>query len=311
MSCRPSLGFLAALGIALCTVLALSCYRAPKAPAHQEATPALPSPEVPPFSVKVVGNGPPLLLLPGLASPGAVWDTTVAHLQERYTLHVFTLAGFGGQPARPGLTLEEVRASLVRYIREQKLEKPVVIGHSLGGFMAYWLGATAPDSVGPLVAVDGLPFLAALVDPKATAASTRSQAEQLRAGFRGLSHEQFLAGVKAGVGRQATGPEHQAQVVAWCAPSDPGAVGNAMAELLTMDLRAEGKAIRSPVLLMAAVGGVPQEMQAAVRAEYEAQVASIPEHQVVFLEHARHFVMLDDPQAFFAALDDFLHRTGR
>jgi N-formylmaleamate deformylase len=311
MSRRPSPGVLAALGVGLCTVLTPSCNRAPKAPAHEEATSALPNPAVPPFSVRVVGKGPPLLLLPGLASPGAVWDTTVAHLQDRYTLHVFTLAGFGGQPARPGLTLEEVRASLVRYIQEQKLEKPVVIGHSLGGFLAYWLGATAPDSVGPLVAVDGLPFLAALVDPRATAVSMRSQADTLRAGFHGLSHEQFLTGLKAGVARQATGPEHQAQVVAWCAPSDPGAVGNAMAELMTMDLRAEGKAIVSPVLLLAAVGGVPEQMQARVRAEYEAQVASIPEHQVVFLEHARHFVMLDDPQAFFAALDDFLHRTGR
>lgn len=307
---RPlSLSVLSALGVAVAYSSAPACNRAPTPAAAHEAAAARPAP--PPFAVRVVGKGPPVLLLPGLASPGAVWDSTVAHLQERYTLHVFTLAGFGGQPPRPGLTLGEVRSSLVRYIADNHLEKPIVIGHSLGGFLVYWLASTSPDSVGPLVAVDGLPFLPALFDPMATSVSARAQAEQLRAAFHGMSHAQYVAGLTAGAEIQATGSEHQAQVVAWCAPSDPGFVGDAMAELLTTDLRASTHTIRSPLLLLGAVGGVPPAMQATVRAVYEGQVAPIADHQVLFLEHARHFVMLDDPQAFFQALDEFLHRATR
>jgi pimeloyl-ACP methyl ester carboxylesterase len=50
-----------------------------------------------------------------------------------------------------------VRAGIVDYVRDRKLEKPVVVGHSLGGFMVYLLGSSEPDLVGPLIAADGLP----------------------------------------------------------------------------------------------------------------------------------------------------------
>jgi N-formylmaleamate deformylase len=295
-----------ALALAFTLGLSLSCNRAPKPTASEAAVDAgiLPAP----FSVRVVGKGPPVLLIPGLASPGSVWDATVAHYQDRYTLHVFTLAGFGGQPPRPGLTLEAIRADVLGYIAQQGLSKPIIIGHSLGGFLAYWLGATAPGNVGPLVAVDGLPFLPALFDPKATAASVRSEALQFGARFRNMTHAQFVEGLRKGITIQATGAENQAQVVAWCAPSDPTAVGNAMAELLTTDLRPLLKDIRVPVLLLAAVGGIPADSQPAARSVYEDEVSSIPDHQVVFMD-ARHFIMLDDPKGFFAALDAFLAGT--
>ena len=51
------------------------------------------------FRVEVSGTGRPMILIPGLASAGAVWQTTVAHFATRYTCHVLTLAGFAGVPA--------------------------------------------------------------------------------------------------------------------------------------------------------------------------------------------------------------------
>ncbi|WP_197070533.1 alpha/beta fold hydrolase [Hymenobacter sp. DG25B] len=50
----------------------------------------------PSFTVRVVGKGQPVLLIPGLTCPGAVWDETVARYQSRYQCHVISLAGFGG-----------------------------------------------------------------------------------------------------------------------------------------------------------------------------------------------------------------------
>ena len=35
-------------------------------------------------------------------------------------------------------------------------------------------------------------------------------------------------------------------------------------------------------------------------------MAKVPEHQVVMAEHARHFIMLDDPAFLFATMDRFL-----
>ena len=43
--------------------------------------------------------GAPLVLIPGLASPGAVWDGTVRRLCVQRQCHVLTLAGFAGTPA--------------------------------------------------------------------------------------------------------------------------------------------------------------------------------------------------------------------
>ena len=62
----------------------------------------------PNFTVQVVGKGKPMLLIPGLTCPGAVWDETVAYYQKQYQCHIISLAGFGGNAgcsceACPGL----------------------------------------------------------------------------------------------------------------------------------------------------------------------------------------------------------------
>src|SRR5580658_5061967 len=98
----------------------------------------LPAADVAPFKALVTGSGPPMILIPGLASGGNVWDGTVAHFKDHYQCHVLTLAGFGGQPALDGPFLEKVRDGIVKYIQEQKLNHPILIGHSLGGMMVYW-----------------------------------------------------------------------------------------------------------------------------------------------------------------------------
>jgi N-formylmaleamate deformylase len=54
------------------------------------------------FAVEVSGHGPPLVLIPGLASPGQVWRTTVEHYRSDHRLHVLTLAGFAGRAPSPG-----------------------------------------------------------------------------------------------------------------------------------------------------------------------------------------------------------------
>src|SRR5262245_42906565 len=119
------------------------------------------SAEPPAFRVEVTGSGPAMLLLPGLNSPGAVWDGVVDHFKDRYTCHVVTLAGFAGQPPLSKPSLATVRDGILAYLNEHRLDRPVVVGHSLGAFLAFWLAATAPERIGPVIAVDGVPFLPA------------------------------------------------------------------------------------------------------------------------------------------------------
>jgi hypothetical protein len=83
----------------------------------------------PSFVVKVTGQGRPIIFIPGLSCAGAVWDGSVAYLKDRYECHVLTLAGFAGQPRIEPPFLESVCKDLAKYIREHKLDHPVIVGH--------------------------------------------------------------------------------------------------------------------------------------------------------------------------------------
>src|SRR5436190_21338089 len=83
------------------------------------------------ISVTVTGSGRPMILIPGLACGGNVWDATVAHFKNTYECHVVTISGFAGQPAVSDASVATVIEELKSYIRDKKLQRPIIIGHSL------------------------------------------------------------------------------------------------------------------------------------------------------------------------------------
>jgi pimeloyl-ACP methyl ester carboxylesterase len=265
------------------------------------------------FTVTVTGIGNrPMILIPGLLSSGQVWDGVVHHFSSRYRLHVLTIAGFAGVPPVGGALLPRVRDELVAYIRANGLDQPVLVGHSLGGFLALWVASTAPDAIGPVVLVDGVPFQPALSDPAATAAGMEPLAERMRAMYRSMSPQQIGQQSGTALARMISDPAKIATVAAWAGRSDGGAVGQALYELMTTDLREEVRKIRSDVLLVAAVkrvASMPERLGAALGA-YEGQVAGVPRHQVVAAREALHFVMLDDAPFLLASMDEFLARAS-
>ncbi len=261
----------------------------------------------PSFTVTRIGQGRPMILIPGFLSSGDVWSGTVSHFKDRYECHVLTLAGFAGQPAVPPPFLQTVRDDVLRYIEERKLDHPVIVGHSLGGFLAFWIAATAPDAVGPLVAVDGVPFLPALMDPSATAQSSAPKADPIRKLYGSFTREQLAAQSRRVFAVGIKDPGQVETATGWSATSDPATAGAAIYEVMTADLRQQIAAIKSPVLLLAAADFAPD---AASRKElassYEAQVAKVPQARVVLAERARHFIMLDDPAFLLSTMDAFL-----
>lgn len=265
------------------------------------------------FSVKVTGKGRPMLLIPGLSCAGQVWDGTVAHFQDRYECHVVTLAGFGGQPAvdtvAKGPMLEKVRDALAAYIRERKLERPVLTGHSLGAFMSFWIAAQHPDLAGPVIAVDGVPFFPALANPKATPESMQSLARGMRSMRSTQTAEQAAFGLRLFLRPMLTREADFETVSAWSVKSDPQAVGQALYELMMVDLRPLVASIRAPVLLIGATAkaGTP-EQQEELQKSYRAQVAGIPRHEVIFAPAARHFVQYDEPDFLFREMERFLNK---
>src|SRR2546423_1192999 len=93
-----------------------------------------------PFAVRVVSSGPPIIFIPGLACSGDVWNSTVEHFSKTHQCHVLTLAGFAGQPPADGPFMNRNVKAIGEYIREKKLDHPVIVGHSIGGFLTYLIG---------------------------------------------------------------------------------------------------------------------------------------------------------------------------
>jgi len=259
------------------------------------------APAVAPFTVTVTGHGPPILFLPGLSSPGSVFDDAVAHLAAHHTCHVFTLAGFAGvPPVPPGAFLTTERDAIVDYVRANHLERPVVVGHSLGGFLAYAIALRAPREIAGVLAVDGVPFLPALNDPATTPAHVAPQAAQVRDLFVTMDRASFAQQTRRALQAMITRPEDVARIAADSERSDPPTVGRAVYELMTTDLRPGLSALAMPVWLIQAGDGP------GMAAAYEAQLARVPDHRVIAAPRARHFVMLDDPALMRATLDQLL-----
>ena len=289
-----------------CTSTSAHAPRPAPVPSRQAALPTTAVAPGAPFTVTTVGHGPPVIFLPGLSSPGSVWDRAVAHLATRYTCHVLTLAGFAGAPAMAGDAFLPVeRDAILAYIRAHGLTRPVLVGHSLGGFLAYWIAATAPGEIAGVLAIDGLPFAPALADAAATPAGVEPQAAQVRAFLAGLDRPGFARQTTTALLGMITRPDDAARVAEDADRSDPRTVGQAIYELMTTDLRPLLGAIASPVWLIQA-GDAP-----GMRAAYEAQVAGAPAHRVVRAAGAKHFVMLDDPGLVDATLDELLAQVSR
>ncbi|MET0362406.1 MAG: alpha/beta fold hydrolase, partial [Sphingobium sp.] len=94
------------------------------------------------IAVSVRGTGRDVLLIPGLASGPAIWNRAMAAVPG-YRWHLVQVRGFAGLPAEANATGDLIRPlsqEIGRYIRDARLTRPAVIGHSMGGTLALMLG---------------------------------------------------------------------------------------------------------------------------------------------------------------------------
>lgn len=259
------------------------------------------------FRVDVRGHGQPMILIPGFGSSGEVWDGVVAHYQERYECHVLTLSGFAGAPASgESAVMPLVREQLAAYVAARGLDKPVVVGHSMGGVIALSLAAEHPDAVGPLVIVDSLPFLPAATEPSATPDSVST----LALGFRNVLMTQPLDQRRAYQRRVLptliSDPAKVELTLDWMMQSDGETLGQAFYEMMTTDLRPALGRIRAPVLVMGSWRGQPGATRENVEGIYRSQYAGLSGTRITLADNARHFIMWDAPAWLTQQMDSFL-----
>ncbi|MEM1118146.1 MAG: alpha/beta hydrolase [Bacteroidota bacterium] len=252
------------------------------------------------FAVEVTGSGPDVILVPGLASGGAIWDGTVARLGADHTLHVVTLAGFAGEAPVAASTqdgfLDAVRDDLAAYVRG--LDAPAaVVGHSLGGFTALRVGLAAPEAVSHVVVVDALPFLAVMMDSTATEATAAAQGGPMKQMMALSTPEQFRIQQQMALQGMIMSPDSAAAYVDLHAASDIPTVAQAFYDMWTTDLRDDLASMTVPTLVLAAGAGYPPRTAEQVHAMYEAEYAPLDDVRIVAVPDARHFIQLDQPDA--------------
>ena len=102
------------------------------------------------------GQGPPLVLLHGMGSTSATWDACAALLEDRYTVVTFDLLGHGRSPV-PEDPAEYTRDAALADLDDvlADLDEPaVLVGHSLGGYLALAPAATRPGAARGVVVLN-------------------------------------------------------------------------------------------------------------------------------------------------------------
>jgi pimeloyl-ACP methyl ester carboxylesterase len=258
--------------------------------------------------VTVRGKGPDVVLIPGLASSGAVWDATVAHLEGRYRLHIIQVAGFACSPPRAnaqGPVIQPTINALDAYIKTNKLKAPKVIGHSLGGLMGMMLALQHPEDIGKLMIVDSLPFFSALFGAN-DAAAAAPQAAAMRDSIVTETQDAYAQGEREFLRSLVKSPEGLKAATRWAVASDKSVVARAMYEDMTTDLRPRLHEIKTPVTMLYPWDSLTGMPQAAVDGLYRENFAPLPNKTIVRIDNSFHFIMLDQPDVFAAQVDAFL-----
>ncbi|GGC95934.1 alpha/beta fold hydrolase [Undibacterium terreum] len=261
----------------------------------------------PAFQVQASGQGQPMILIPGLSSPGEVWKDTVAHYDRHYRCYVLTLAGFAGTPATDGPLLQQAEQQLMQLIASEKMDKPIIVGHSMGGFLAMQTAADHPDKIGKLIIVDTMPALGATQMPSMTEAQLKEMAAPMRDKILESSPAALEAKFRGTASTMISKPEDIERIVGWSMKSDQKTIANSMYEMLSTDLRDKIGQIKSPTLVLGTWIAYKQYMpRSTAESTFKLQYAKLPGVKIELSDTSRHFIMYDDPQWMLARMDEFL-----
>ncbi|MBI1768936.1 MAG: alpha/beta hydrolase [Bacteroidetes bacterium] len=261
------------------------------------------------FTVDVKGHGKPIIFIHGLYCSAEVWKETVERYQKNYECHVLTLAGFGGNaPKLSDHFLETVKDDVVAYAR--KLKKPILVGHSMGGFISFWAAASGNGVFEKIIAVDGVPFMPELIMPGSTPETVKPMATSMKARMENQTPAQIEQAEMQYLPSLISSVDRINQVAKIASKADPNTQAEVMYELYTIDLRKAVASIDCPVMLMGAwiaykQYGVTRE---SVTKAYLDQVASVKNSTIEINDTGKHFIFYDEPAWFNEKMDAFLSK---
>ena len=138
------------------------------------------------LAFETVGSGPPLLVLHGLFGSGSNWRGVARRLAPTRTVYSVDLRNHGASPWADAMDYVAMADDVLQLMDRLGLERPAVLGHSMGGKTAMALALRHPERVGRLIVVDIAPvsyvdtltpFADAMRGANVVAAATRDEVQ--------------------------------------------------------------------------------------------------------------------------------------
>ena len=253
------------------------------------------------IQVKTQGNGQPILFLPGFANSSHVWDETLPNLNSNYEFHLTDYAGVNGITPLASPWLENVKKSLINYVKSNDLKNITIIGHSLGGTLALYLAAELDDYIKQIIIVDALPNTAKLMFPNQQTGSfsydnpyAKSQLEMSSEGFEQLISQQLNMMCK--------NKKKHSLIKDWMVNTDRKTYVFGYIDYLNFDATPYLEKIACEVTILSATNfGKAQSERV-----YESQYKNLKSYTLLFAEGAAHYIMFDQPDWFYNEVNQIL-----
>lgn len=240
--------------------------------------------------IRYEGQGPKLLLIPGITSPAITWGFVAERLAESFDVHVLDVRGRGlSETGDLDYTLDAMAADALALA--EIMGQPIVMGHSMGARTAIRAAATKPDAFKGAI----------LLDPPVSGPNRRAYPPQwawygdsIHMAVKGCSAEDMRAYCPTWTDEQI------ALRAEWLHTCHWGAIRTAYDGFHTDDIHVDVPKLTIPTRLVIA-GGAP-----VIQAEDEAELKELlPSLEVRTVEGAGHMIPWDDLEGFLAATLDF------
>jgi 3-oxoadipate enol-lactonase len=239
----------------------------------------------------------PLVFLHGIGGAARAWRGQLGAFGDRYRAIAWDMPGYGGSAPLPAVSISALADALRDFLREVGATRPILVGHSIGGMIVQQLLANNPDIAGAIVLAQTSP---AFGKPDGD-----WQKSFIDARLGPLDRGETLASLAPALVRELVGDDPDAngvQLACDCMACVPETTYRAtMLALMGFDLRHALKNIAVPTLVLSGSkdNNAPAPMMARM-------AGYIPSAKYLEIEGAGHLVNLERPEAFNAALDQFL-----
>jgi 3-oxoadipate enol-lactonase len=257
------------------------------------------------FTYEAAGDprSTPLVFLHGIGGAARAWRGQLTFFGDRYRAIAWDMPGYGGSAALASPGIAELANSLQDFLHGVGVNRPVLVGHSIGGMIVQQWMVRHPYRATAVVL--------AQTSPAFGRADGDWQRTFIEARLGPLDRGQTMASLAPALVRELVGDNPDTDGVELardCMASVPEASYRAsMLALLGFDQRRALADIKVPTLVLS--GSRDKNAPAPMMAK---MASYIPSASYVELEGAGHLVNLERPKAFNAALDEFLrtHVTG-